>query len=224
MLPFMTLLAENQMPGNKHAMAGNILTVFVDDPDNPSNQRFSILVVLKTFNLSFEMAEYYHTSPPSVKAFPSEQAMDRFYLHLMKKGLVERPLNEVVHIGSHGRPPKEIIDEYKYSINPIEAMLSILQEKMVNKSKVFVNHQGYRIMVLDQMKSLSEVLVEIMHHDLSLGLLSVGVVFDRTLDAVLNDDDLMTIRSIIEEMVCIKQQPEGICIGRMFVHLMPLVK
>jgi hypothetical protein len=220
----MTLSVESKMPGNKYALAGNILTIFVDDPDTPSNQRFSILVVKKEFNLSLEMAEYYHTSSPAVRSLHSEQAMDRFYLYLMKKGLVERPLNEVVHIGSHGRLPKEILDEYKYSVNPIESTMSILRDKMVNKSKVFTNHQGYRIMVLDQMKSLSEILVEIMHHDLSLGLLAVGVVFDRTLDALLNEEDLKQIQVIVEEMVCIKQQPEGISIGRMFVHLAPLVK
>jgi hypothetical protein len=50
------------MLGSRMAIAGTLLTLFVDDPENPSNQRFVMLAVKSTFNLSLEMAEYFHVS------------------------------------------------------------------------------------------------------------------------------------------------------------------
>jgi hypothetical protein len=147
-----------------------------------------------------------------------------FHIHLVKKGLVERPTNEVIHIGEYGKPSKEIMNEYKYSVNPIEATVSMLRDQMVCKSKAFINHQGYRMLILEAAGSLSEIVVEVMHHDFALGVFTVGIVLDRTLDAVLNEEDLIKVRSIVEEMVCIKQQPPGISIGRLFIHLSPVVK
>jgi ACT domain-containing protein len=212
------------MLGTRMALKGTMLTLFVNDPENSTNQRFLQLLVKDTFNLSLEMAEYFETANSEVRALPSEMAIERFYLYLVKKGLVEKPVNEVIYIGEYGRPSKEILKEYKYSVNPIESTMFHIRECMTNKSKAFINHQGYRIMVIDQSMSLSEVVIEVMHHELSLGTLHVGIVFDRTLDVTLNADDLVSIKVLIEELVGIKQFPIGISMGRVFVHLLPLIK
>lgn len=212
------------MLGRRMAIEGTMLTLFVNDPENSINQRFLQLLVKREFNLSLEMAEYFETANSTVRGLPSELAIERFYLYLVKKGLVEKPVNEVVYFGEYGRPSKEILKEYKFGVNPIEATVFQLREAMVNKSRAFINHQGYRIMVFDQSMSLSEVVIEIMYHELSLGMLHVGVVFDRTLDVTLNDDDITAIRTIVGELAGIKQLPSGISMERVFVNLLPVVK
>lgn len=211
------------MFGNKVAKEGEVITVFVNDPENAANQQFSLLYVKESFNIGQQMAAFYDQVSPDQRAMPTEKALESFYIYLLKKGLVDRPKNTVIYLGDHGKLPISIINEYKYSVNPIESVLDHLTQSLMFQTKAFENHQGYRIMLLGPSGSLSEIAVEIMHEELSLGLIQVGIVFDRTLDAVLNEDDVLTIRNTIASMLNVNQYPPGISIGRMYINLMPLV-
>lgn len=211
------------MFGNKVAKEGEVITVFVNDPDNPANQQFSLLYVKVSFNIGQQMALFYDQVPATQRAQPTEKAMESFYIYLLKKGLVDRPKNTVIYLGDHGKLPVSIIDEYKYSINPIEWILEHITQSLMFQTNTFLNHQGYRIMLLGPSGSLSEIAVEIMHEDLSLGMVQVGIVFDRTLDAVLNEDDILAIRTTISKMFNLGQYPTGVSIGRMYINLLPLL-
>jgi hypothetical protein len=209
--------------GETAVVKGQLLTLFVNDANSPSNHYFTLLYVKESFSVSNEMAEFYKNLPEELKTLPSETATEHFYLYLLKKGLVERPKSDVVHVGSIGRIPERISDEYKYMLNPDKFTLKKIQSDLMFQSLTFDNHQGYRIMILGPEGSLSEIIVDIQQNDRYLGVIKLGIVFDRTMDVEFDQSDIELMRKTVLKMVSEVSAVPNIQIGRIRLNILDVV-
>lgn len=214
---------ELQTVGGSAVNKGQLLTLYVEDPTKSNGHYFMMLYVKETFNVSIEMAGFYQQLSSENRLMSSEAATEQFYLYLLRKGLVERPKSDVIYMGEMGRPSVRVSDEYKYSLNPTEYTIRKLKNDLMFQSMTFYNHQGYRVMLLGPEGSLSEIMVEIIQHGESVGTIRLGIVFDRSLDAVINEADIEQMRSVIMRMVSETSHIPDVTIGRICIILADLV-
>ncbi len=187
--------------GTYEVSRGQIITLF-SEGDSPKNNRFTLIYVKRSFNMSEKMVEYYRSLSPHEKSQPCEDAAEGLYRMLLKQGLVERPKSDLLHMGMIGRPSSRLADELRYSINPESYVLKKIQDDLLYTTKIFYNHQDYRVLLLGAGSSNNEVIIEVLDTEgVDIGHLKIGIVFDGTVGLTLNDEDTDKVRETIAAMI-----------------------
>lgn len=104
--------------GSSPIVKGQLITLYIDDVENGRLQQAVILYAMQDFDLAEKMVEYYGECKNKQTLTKSEIMLPCFSDHLVEKGLVTHPSHDTVRLGTVGRPPARMIDEYKYSLNP----------------------------------------------------------------------------------------------------------
>lgn len=186
--------------GTYEVSRGQLITLFSEGETGKAH-RYTLVYVKQSFNMSEKMVEYFANLSPSEKSQPCEEAAEGLYRMLLKQGLVERPKSELLEMGKIGRPSSRIADEVRYSRNPESFKLRKIQDDLLYTTKIFYNHQGYRVLLVGAGSSLNEVLIDVVDNDEVIGTFKVGVVFDGTTDLTLTDDDTDKLRDTVGLMI-----------------------
>lgn len=186
--------------GTYEVSRGQLITLFSEGDANKGH-KYTMVYVKQSFNLSEKMVEYYESLSASEKSQPCEDSAEGLYRLLLKQGLVERPKSELLTLGKVGRPSARIADEVRYSRNPESFKLQKIQDDLQFSTKIFFNHQGYRVLLVGAGSSLNEVLIEIVEDGESIGTFKIGIVFDNTVDLTLTEDDTVKLRETVSSMI-----------------------
>lgn len=200
--------------GSCEVLSGQLLTLYAEDKVN-ARSSFIMLYVKKSFDLSQKMVEYYQSLTADERSQHTEVSNDGLYRMLLKQGLVEKPRSDLVFMGEIGRPSKRIADEVRYSINPEKYKLDKIKHDLQYVSKLFFNHQGYRILLLGADDVLNEAIIDINDEDgVFIGNLKIGVVFDRTANATLDKDDTEKLKETVLKMIRESGHLENVTLGK----------
>lgn len=209
--------------GAAEVVKGQVLTLYVENTQNPPNHHYLQLYIKESFSLSDQMA-LFHSEEREYRDVASEVSVEAFYRFLLRKGLADRPRSDVVKFGQMGRPSARVVEEYKYAINPDAFILGNLREALLFHSKAIVNHQGYRVVIMSSDVETDELVVEITHRDQSVGVINMCVAFDRGIGVEFDADDQEQIRKTIDEMVSGVAPVPGLSVSRVFLNIIQPVE
>lgn len=187
--------------GSCEVLSGQLLTLYAEDKVN-GRPSYIMLYVKKSFDLSQKMVEYYHSLSTDERTQHTEVSCDGLYRMLLKQGLVEKPRSDLVLMGEIGRPSKRLADEVRYSINPEKYKLEKIRDELQYVTKLFYNHQGYRIMLIGADSVLNEAIIDVLDEKgMPMGNLKIGVVFDRTSNATIDSGDTEKLKETVQKMI-----------------------
>jgi len=187
--------------GTYEVSRGQLITLFTENPDG-RNHKFTLIYVKKSFNMSEKMVEYYNSLKPDEKTQSSEDSSEGLYRMLLKQGLVEKPRSDFINMGNVGRPSSRLADEVRYSRNPESFLFERIQDDLLYSTRIFFNHQNYRVLLLGAGSSLNEAIIDVHDEDgVIVWSFKIGIVFDGTVDLTLNDDDTNKLRETVKAMI-----------------------
>lgn len=210
--------------GHSSVVKGQLLTLYVTDPNNAGDHYFTLLYVKEAFDVSAQMAAFYAQLDDKTRCLPIEKNTEGFYLYLLKQGLVERPRSNVIHMGEAGRANNRLTQEYRYSLNPVEFIIDTLNNGLMYQSRSFVSEQGYRYMLVGPSCSFSEVVATIDVNGETIGSIHMGIAFDRTLDAELSQRDLKRMTAVLMDMIKEVGCFPGLSVSNLQLSLAPLIE
>jgi len=208
---------ESKPLGESRAKAGQLLSLYVESETLPLS---ATLYVLKDFNLSEEMANYFEAN----RNERSESAMGLFTEYLKHKGLVEEPYSEIMVIGQAGRPPRRMINEWKFRRNPTMFLMERIHRMLHTASLYLFTHDGTYLILLDHGQCPEEVILEISHKGEPLGRVHLDVMSDTPKRVKINNEDLNRISTVVQKALIEKFPKEELTVSRIWPHFSSTTK
>lgn len=154
---------------------GHLLSLYLENNEDGRPQQTVVLYVLKDFNLSEVMADFYENYPGKKHYLKSEIVLPELVDHLITAGYVYRPEADMICFGTQGRPPSRMIDEYKYSKNPDEFLLSKIRDALNSRCNGIYAHRGSYINLMNPTYCPWVVRAAISVAGVHRGMLEIGV-------------------------------------------------
>lgn len=187
--------------GNSEVRAGQLLTLYSSSEESADQVGYSMLFVLVDFNLSKAMAEYHSILVKNPAGLKTRDALKSFATYLVASGYVKQPEPVMVHLGEASRPPKRIIDEYKYQKNPVHHIFGQLKEEIVLRSIDLFTHEGHYVILMNPEGVQDEFRLDLSCNGEFLGVLRLGVVGHSSRTILYNPADLEKIRSMMDHLI-----------------------
>jgi len=202
--------------GKTHIEQGELLSLYVEDPEQRGRFESITLYALKGFNISDIMADYYeHSLAPRKKSYASEVVMHDFVDTLVQGGLVTKPKDRVIHLGYIGRPCKRILEEYKHRQNPVEFVIAKIRNLIKNRCTGLFLSSGDYVSLMDPDFCSQEVRAKIHHRGEYLGMLSIGLMPSVRLE--LTDTDRRILKTHLQGMIDSSYSKEQLTVEEVYL-------